>query len=211
MRPLARRRLRRFGALLTLIAVVTAGSSCGIPPDRTARSLSADEVPYGLLDQGPPITSPPATAPAAGQVNVAVYFLRGERLQPARRAVPDPPTPARVINALLAGPTDDEAVGGMRTAINPATQATISRATVDVVAVDLTPDFAAVPGIEQRLALAQIVFTATAMGGVSGVRFSLAGAPIAVPLPDGTATAAPVGRDAFATLAPAEPEPNGPA
>ena len=195
-------------ALVTLVAL---GTGCGIQPDTRPRSLAADEVPYGLLDEGPPLPSPSTSVPPVDQVNVAVYFLLGERLQPAPRALPDPPTPGRVVNTLLEGPTDEEAVSGLRTAINPTTQASVTRPTPEIVAVDLTPDFAAVPGLEQRLAIAQIVFTATGIKGVVGVRFSVGGAPIGVPLPDGTVTAEPVDRSAFPVLAPAEPAPNGPA
>lgn len=203
------KRLATFAVLALVLAVL--GSACGIQPDTSPRSLAADEVPYGLLDEGPPIPSPSTSVPEVDRVNVAVYFLLGERLQPAARALPDPPSAARVLNTLLSGPTDEEAVSGLRTAINPTTQATVSRPANDIVAVDLTPDFTAVPGLEQRLAIAQIVFTATGVDGVSAVSFSIGGAPIGIPLPDGTVTAEPVTRDAFPNLAPSETNPNGPA
>jgi len=205
--------MTRFARLALAVVAVTATlvtTACGIRPDDEPRALAAEAVPYGLLDAGP-VVAPSTTLPEVDRVNVAVYFLVGERLQPTARAVVDPPTPSKVINALLAGPTDEEAVSGMRTAINPTAQATVTRPGPEVVAVDLTPDFAAVPTLEQRLALAQIVFTATGVEGITGVRFSLAGAPIAVPLPDGTVTADPVNRDAFPSLAPQEAVPNGPA
>lgn len=203
------KRLATFAVLALVLAVL--GSACGIQPDTSPRSLAADEVPYGLLDEGPPIPSPSTSVPEVDRVNVAVYFLLGERLQPAARALPDPPSAARVLNTLLSGPTDEEAVSGLRTAINPTTQATVTRPAPDIVAVDLTADFTAVPGLEQRLAIAQIVFTATGVDGVSAVSFSIGGAPIGIPLPDGTVTAEPVTRDAFPNLAPSETNPNGPA
>jgi hypothetical protein len=204
--------MRRLAFLVALAVVLAAvASACGIQADTTPRSLAADEVPYGLLDEGPPIPSPSTSVPEVDRVNVAVYFLLGERLQPAPRTLPDPPSAARVLNSLLSGPTDEEAVSGLRTAINPTTQATVTRPAPDIIAVDLTPDFTAVPGLEQRLAIAQIVFTATGVEGVSAVRFSIGGASIGIPLPDGTVTAEPVTRDAFPNLAPSEPNPNGPA
>jgi hypothetical protein len=182
------------------LAVMTAG--CGVRPDHTARTLAADQVPYGLLDQAP-VGAPPVTAPVAvAKVNVAVYFLTGERLQPAPRSVAEPATPLRAVNALLDGPNEEEAVAGLRTAINPATEAVVTRPAPELVAVDLSTAFAAVPTQEQRLALAQIVFTVTGLPGVKGVRFTLAGAPVEVPLPDGTLTSSPVGRNAFANVAP---------
>ena len=77
--------------------------------------------------------------------------------------------------------------------------------------VALGVQFAAAPAPAQLLAIAQIVFTATGVEGVVGVRFSIGGAPIGIPLPDGTVTAEPVSRDAFPNLAPSEATPNGPA
>ncbi|HVM08985.1 MAG TPA: GerMN domain-containing protein [Acidimicrobiales bacterium] len=204
------RLLSLFG-LLTI--AVVAGPGCGVQPDDRPRPLAVEDVPYGLLDEGPPLPQPGApSTPSVDRVNVAVYYLVGERLHPAPRAVPDPPTPIRVINALLEGPTDEEAVNGVRTAINPTTQATVSRPAPDIVNVDLTSDVAAVPTLELRLAIGQIVFTMTGIEGVQGVKFTVGGASVAVPLPDGTVTSDPVNRDDFPAIAPLPPTPaNGPA
>ena len=196
---------RRLAASLGTVAclLVVVASACGVQPDSEPRDLAADEVPYGLLDEGAPIAEPSSTtAPSIARVNVAVYFLNGERLYPAPRAVTDPPIAGRVLSQLIAGPTDDEAVTGLRSAINPLTQASVTRPSPETLVVDLTPEFAAVPISEQRLALAQIVYTATGLDGVQGVRFTVGGAPAAVPLPDGTVTSEPVTRDAFSALAP---------
>jgi len=190
-----------------LAAVVTLGlglAGCGVRSDPSPRSLAADDVPYGLMEEAP-VTAPPPTTPTVSQVNVAVYFLSGDRLQPAPRSVPNPATPGRAINALLGGPTDDEAVAGLRTAVHPSTEVDVGRPSDAVVPVDLSAAFAAVQSQEQRLALAQIVFTATGFPGVTGVRFTLADAPVEIPLPDGTLTSEPVGRAAFPALAPPVP------
>lgn len=188
--------------VIGLAAAGAATSACGVPPDENARSLAVEEVPYGLLDEAPVGAPTATTQPPVAKVNVTVYFLAGEHLQPVPRAVPEPATPLRAVNALLEGPSEDEAVTGVRTAINPSTEATVTRPSPELVAVDLSSSFAAVPTQEQRFALAQIVFTATGLPGVTGVRFTLAGAPVEVPLPDGTLTSAPVGRNAFASMAP---------
>lgn len=195
---------RRAVAANTLAALALALvlGSCGVQPEAGPRVLAADEVPYGLLDGTVVATPTSSTVPAVDRVNVAVYFLQGERLQPAPRAVIEPPTASRVLNALINGPTDEEAVSGLRSAINPTTQASVTRASPEILVVDLTPDFAAVPAFEQRLAIGQIVFTATGLEGVQGVRFTIGGAPVAIPLPDGTVTSEPVNRDAFPAIAP---------
>ena len=190
---------------VTGLAGLVLSAACGIPADERARALAAEEVPYGLLDEAP-VAAPPATVqPPAAKVNVSVYFLAGDHLQPVARAVSAPATPLRAVNALLGGPTECEAATGLRTAINPSTEATVTRSSPELVVVDLSTSFAAVPTQEQRLALAQIVFTATGVTGVTGVRFTLAGAPVEVPLPDGTLTSSPVDRDAFANVAPIVP------
>ncbi|HEX7167842.1 MAG TPA: GerMN domain-containing protein [Acidimicrobiales bacterium] len=202
----------RLAAALPLVAALIAGvAACGVQEDDRPRGLAADEVPYGLLDDAPANVSTSTTAPAVQRVNVAVYFLVGDRLEPVPRTVADPPTVARTLNALLEGPTEEEAVSGLRTAINPSTEISASRASPDVVIVDLSSAFTDVPTQEQRIALAQLVFTATGIAGINGVRFTLAGAPVGVPLPDGTVTSEPVGRDAFPNLVPPQPPAPNPA
>lgn len=190
-----------IASLVLALGLGLALGACGIPADERARTLAAEEVPYGLLDEAP-ADAPTTTEQQVAKVNVVVYFLAGEHLQPAPRAVAEPATPMRAVTALLGGPTEQEAVNGLRTAINPTTEAAVTRPSPELVVVDLSSAFAAVPTQEQRFALAQIVFTATGLPGVTGVRFTLAGAPVEVPLPDGTLTSSPVGRNAFANLAP---------
>jgi hypothetical protein len=187
--------------LLPLLLAAAAAAACGVPPDEAPRTLATEEVPYGLLEEAP-VGVPATTQPPVAKVNVVVYFLAGDHLKPAPRTVPEPATPSRAVSALLGGPNESEAASGLRTAINPATEATVTRPSPDLVVVDLSSAFAAVPAQEQRLALAQIVYTATGVPGVTGVRFTLGGAPVEVPLPDGTLTSSPVGRAAFANLAP---------
>jgi spore germination protein GerM len=117
------------------------------------------------------------------------------------RQVNAPPSVAKALTALLFGPQEDEAVAGVRSAISP-TAAVQARA-VDAATylVDLSPEFAQGSVNEQVLGLAQIVWTATDIPGVTGGRFTLNGAPIQVPTPVGS-TGEPVGREAFAELAP---------
>ena len=191
---------------VALVVLVLVANACGVPEDDEPRALAADRVPFGLLDEAPSARSTTTTAPEVQRVNTAVYFLVGERLQPSPRAVPDPGTPTRALSALLDGPTDEEAVNGLRTAIHPATEVVVTRPSPDVVAVDLNAAFAAVPTQEQRLALGQIVFTATGVPGVRAVLFTLAGAPVGVPRADGTVTSEPVRRDDFPSIAPLQPQ-----
>lgn len=204
-----RRRSRRAVALLAAACLVVGG--CGIRPDGEPRDLAADDVPYGLLDEAPPAPRAPNPTVAGGSADVAVYFVLGDALSPATRSVARPATPGRVVAALLEGPTDPETASGLRSAIDPATRVTVSSPSPELAVVDLSADFVAAPSAEQRLAIAQIVYTVTAIQGVRGVRFRIGGGPVDVPLPDGTSTSEPVSRDAFPSLAPPETPENDPA
>jgi spore germination protein GerM len=72
------------------------------------------------------------------------------------------------------------------------------------VTVDLSAEFAQGSTSEQLLRIAQIVWTATSLPSVTGVRFTLNGAPIEAPTPTGS-TGNPVGQDAYQEFAPLPP------
>jgi hypothetical protein len=207
----SRRRPDRAVALVLALALalLAAGTgACGVRSDPSPRTLSAGEVPYGLLEEAPPTTLPPRTAsvPAAA---VNVYFVSGDRMYAVTRQVNAPASVPKALTALLFGTIEDEAAVGVRSAISPT--ATVQARAMDPTTylVDLSPEFAQGSVSEQVLGLAQIVWTATEFPGVTGVRFTLNGAPIQVPTPVGS-TGDPVGRDAFAEVAPLPPGINPP-
>lgn len=196
-------------SLLVAVALAAlAGAGCGVQGDGGPRTLSAKDVPYALLEAAPSTTAS-TTVPGATKVGLSIFLVVGDRLHPVPRQVTGPPTVAKALSVLLAGPEEDEVVGGLRSAINPAASLVPSRVDPATVAVDLSTEFVQGPTSEQVLGLAQIVFTVTEIAGVTGVRFSLEGAPIEVPTPAGT-TSGPLGRDAFSDLAPAPPDPGNP-
>lgn len=190
---------------LVLVVVVTAflAAACGVRTESAPRTLSAGEVPYGLLEEAPPTTVAPRV-PSVPTAPVNVYFVRGERMYPVVRQVNAPPSVAKALTALLFGPEEDEATAGVRSAISPT--AAIQARAVDSATflVDLSSEFAQGSVTEQVIGLAQVVWTATDIPGVTGVRFTLNGLPIQVPTPTGS-TGDPVGRDAFAELGPVPP------
>jgi spore germination protein GerM len=77
------------------------------------------------------------------------------------------------------------------------------------VTVDLSPEFAQGSTSEQLLRIAQIVFTATRVPGVTGVRFTLNGTPIQAPTPTGS-TSDPVGQAQYPEFAPLPSTVGGP-
>lgn len=188
--------MRRLVSLL--LAVVLASAGCGVRSDTSARDLSAARVPYGLLDDAPATTTTTAPTPAVPRTDVLVYFIKDDRLIRRVRQVNAPPTVAKSLTSLLFGVQEDDVSVGVRSAIDPT--ASIQARALDPATyqVDLSAEFSKGPSSEQVLALAQIVFTATALPGVTGVRFTLDGVPIEVPTGSGSLTSEPVGKEAFA-------------
>jgi spore germination protein GerM len=95
-----------------------------------------------------------------------------------------------------------EAAAGVRTAISNQTRLLSVRIQSAVATIDLSGDFAAIGGRDQILAVAQLVYTATAAQGVLGVRLSLDGKPVEVPRGDGTLTQDPLNPADYSALAP---------
>lgn len=188
------------GMMLVLVA-----GACGVQSERRPQRISASDIPYGLLEAAPSTTTS-TTSPEVPKVGLSIFLVQDDQLQAVARQVTEPLTVAKVLSTLLSGPTDEEAAAGLRSAINPAASLVPSRPDPATVLVDLSPEFAHGTTAEQVLGLAQIVFSVTEVPGVTGVRFSLAGAPIEVPTATGT-TSSPLGRDAFTNLVPAPPGP----
>lgn len=195
---------RRYTAAALAIAVVVVVAACGVRADNEPRAVASADVPYGLLEAAPS-TSTPARPPRAPSAAVLVYFVRLGRVQATVRNVAAPVTVQKALVELLLGPAEAEAAEGVRSAINPAAGLQAKRLDAATFVIDLSAEFAQGPTSEQVLGLAQIVFTATEVPGVTGVRFTLDGAPVEVPTPSGTLTAGPLGREAFADLGPLPP------
>ncbi|HWJ97478.1 MAG TPA: GerMN domain-containing protein, partial [Acidimicrobiales bacterium] len=68
--------------------------------------------------------------------------------------------------------------------------------------VDLSSSFGDIRSGDQILALGQIVYTLTGQPGIGGVRFTVEGEDVTVPLTDGTLSDDPLSRDDFKAIAP---------
>lgn len=193
-----RRSSRTALALAALVSSVLA--ACGVPTDGRPRALPRGDVPFGLLV---PSTTPP-TVPGAPQPTegVTVFFVSSNRMIAVAREVAAPATLFKSLSALLGGPSGQESGQGFRTAINNGTRMLSLRVQQGVATIDLSGTFVGVSGPEQILAIAQIVFTATADPSVTSVLFALDDKPIEVPRGDGTLTAAGLSRSDFPNLAP---------
>lgn len=186
---------------LFIALVGLALAACGVPTDRVPQSLSQRDVPFNLLASDVVTTS--TTVSSSPTALATIYLVAADRLQPVDRLVPTPPTVEKVVRRLLSGPSDAEARRGLRTAVPAGTTILSAPVASAIATIDLSGAFVRGTGPEQIIALAQIVFTATSLPGVVGVRFTLEGRPTEVPAGDGTLTQAPLGRANFASYGPA--------
>jgi len=201
-----RPRVRRPAAVLTAVLVVTTMAvlvGCGVPSDDKPREISRDAL-------GPPLKDRTLTTAAAGGapgtpthaetgylVHTSDVSDTGdtERLEAVPIDVANPTEQGNlvtlVIERLIALTPDQLGLTGLVNAVPSDTKVRSATVTPDGV---LQLDLANLGNIEsslQRLAVAQLVFTATGIEseGIRSVVFSIDGQPTAVPTETGTATA----------------------
>lgn len=186
--------------MLLAVAVLAVAGGCGVPTDDEAHLADADDVPFGLLEAEPE----DGAVPPAGTTFAEVYLYAEEEgtLAPVIRRVEDR-TLATVLDEVERGPTEGESAAGLRSALTDSRVIIGTDLTATTATVDLAESFSTIRGSEQLVAIAQVVYTATASGDVSQVVFTLEGRPIEVPHGDGSLTGGPVTRDDFRELGPA--------
>jgi spore germination protein GerM len=131
-----------------------------------------------------------------------VYLVRDDRLVAADRVVVGTNVPAEAIRSLLRGPTPDESVAGITTAVPPSTRMLSLDVSDGVATVDLSAEFGTSNGDNQVVAVAQIVFTVTASPYVRAALFSVDGRPIQVPDDTGSLSSVPRSRAEYERLSP---------
>lgn len=168
---------RRASALAIIALLGT--SACGIPVDSRPRDIP---------DLQAVTTVPRRGTPGVQAHNATLYFVassagRTDRLQPIlRRADADP---ASVVRELLKGlgPSDDRS---LRSAIPPDTQLRAASQSPDGTAIiDIDQTFFKAKGAQLVRALAQLVFSVSALDGVGQVRILVNGTAREWPLGDG--------------------------
>ena len=191
------RRLRLVVGACLVAALCTA---CGVPIDSGPTALSKRDVPFGLLaPSAQPTTT--TTGPAPVAVTVQIFLLTpAGKLTPVARDVPFPAPLTNILGALVDGPTNTEAAAGLQNAVPAQTDILGASVAGGVATVNLAGTFGQLVGQAQINSVAQIVFTATALPGVTDVAFELSGQPVSVPTATGAAV--PVANRAqFAPLA----------
>lgn len=189
-----RRRAGVLAVLLLLVAAIVLGA-CGVSSQSKAVRIEPENVPFGLLED-----QPTTTAVAAGK-DVQVYLVSEDRLILVDRSVAADAGLEDLLIQVIAGPTEVEQTLGITTAVPSGSVASVD-ASRGIAEVDLTSSFGDIRSGDQILALGQIVYTLTGQPGIGGVRFTIDGEPVTLPLSDGDQGDDPLSRDDFRPIAP---------
>ena len=184
---------------LVAVALLALVGACGVPVQRepvtvAGVALPSDPMPGDADTEGRP--GEPA------QPVVEVFLVRANRLNVRERQVAVRTLDAAV-RELFEGPTRDDAAAGIRSAIPPGAVLRAARIAGTVATLDVSSPFLDVTGEEQILAVAQVVFTATALEGIEAIRLLVGSEPVEVPRGDGTLAPVPVSPADYPALAPA--------
>lgn len=192
-RPAARRTdrslargLRAPAALLLALAL----TACGVPRGGEPTVIPATDVPYGLASPAP------SEAPGAGTQSMltatGIYLVTPDDVLVASgrdlAAGGQSEQLQELLGELAAGPSAQERAEELSTALPPEIELAVTGTSDGLATVDLTGLVDAPTGGQSRLAVAQIVLTATSLPGIDAVRLTREGEPIDAPLPDGELT-----------------------
>lgn len=183
--------------VVVLVAAIVL-AACGVPDDEP-RAIQGT-VPFRLLERT--VESTTTTQPAGNTTTrVTIYLTDAEgRLVDTRREVSAPASVEKAVEALLGGPSEDEA-DELSTQITQDTQLLGVDGPVDgLVTIDLSRQLLDITGRPQILALAQVVYTATSLATVDRVLFEFEGERAEVPNIDGELTPSPVSRLSYRGL-----------
>jgi spore germination protein GerM len=199
--------LRRRGLLAGAVAVLAIlVAACGIPVDHSPRVLDRRDMPAALTGG-----STSTTQRASGAlVSLHIYLVRNigsdQGMQRVSVEVPEKNTivsqAEAALNALIADqPSSRPSTANLTNAIPSSVRIRGVSLDGNVLELDLSHIDSAVVAGNQKLAIAQMVFTATDLTGINAVSFSNDGQPLQVPLDSAISKAgAPIRRDDYHQL-----------
>ncbi len=170
---------------LALLAV-----ACGIPTDHSPRPIAQGALPAALAPQ----TTTTQEGPAPGADAVRLYLVRNVDSTPRLvgvvvgiRHTTDPTNQVREVMTMLIAeqPSSTGSTRNLTNTIPSAVKILGLKLDGDVLDLDVS-NLDNVESTQQRLAFAQMVFTATDLLGVDAVRFSISGRQAQVPLDTAT-------------------------
>lgn len=183
----------RAGVVAVLAGVATLAAGCGVPTGGAPAAIPSSAVPFGLLSSTPSSAAPSPTTARAGEPRV--YLVGPDKRLVARSRQLSLGTVREeldgLLSALASGPTSSERLGELSTALPPDARLSVARlengaATIDIVgATDPS-------GRWSRLAVGQIVLTATSLPDVRSVLLQRNGNAVEAPLPGGQLTSQPL-------------------
>lgn len=178
-----------------VVALTVGLAACGVQLDDAPRELAVESVPYGLLEPSTTTSTEPRTLTPFQPTSVYLVDNEGFLVE-VRRQLPGEPTVERSLLALLTPPSEAEGDIGLGTAISSTTvlRGPVQGPDQGLVTIDLSSEISDVSPESVRLALAQIVFTATAVPRVDKVLFQVDGQARQVPNGAGESTAEPLTR-----------------
>ncbi len=188
--------MRGRSLLAVIVAALAALAACGVPADDSPRAIGSGRLPPDLLE---PVSTTPTTDPVGGERTVLVYFLDGAVVRSVTREVASR-TPEAALGALVAGVTPEDPPG-LSTAIPDGLRVAQVQRIDNTLVVELSAEIGDIGAQLQQAAFAQIVYTATELSGVEGVRFRVGDRDLPV-LTDAGAKTEPVGRGDFRSLRP---------
>jgi spore germination protein GerM len=200
-------RSRRLGQEGVVVVLALGLAACGIPTAGTPTAINKKDVPFHLLSPSSPSTTG-STVPGAVTVQELIYLVSGatQTLAPATRDIAVPPTLNATVTealvALLQGPTATESDSGLTTYLSSSRTRVSARVSGGIATVDFTTNPIELVGATETLAVAQVVWTATEVSGVTGVLFEIDGQPTPVPTASGATVPGPVDRTFYQPQAP---------
>lgn len=189
----ATKALRTLASLLVLALVASAVSGC---------SRVTTPQPQA------PARRPTPPSPEFTETRVLAYFTRGEKVGVAARFVRVEPTTTALaraaVQALVAGPSDEERQFGLGTAVPQGTRVNGVTIRDKVATVDLSREFASGGGsLSMLLRVAQVVCTLTQFDDIERVTFALDGEKAQAIGGEGVIVDPPVSRADFEEQLPA--------
>ncbi|MEJ5253798.1 MAG: GerMN domain-containing protein [Acidimicrobiales bacterium] len=198
-------------AVALAVAVLAGATTCGIPSDDEPRAIPVEALPSNLSGRQPTTTT---TLDGASAQQETIFLVRtgsasdgtAESLEPVAVSLRNPEPeqlPRLVIERLIATKPEEVGRPGLTNPVPTDTRVLDAKVEAGVLDLDLSSSLANIESALQRLALAQIVFTATDITSlsISSVRFRIDGQPVAVPVEVGTVPAGqPVSRNDYPRL-----------
>lgn len=175
---------------LALVLICSAVGACSLPQEGSVRSIDPAKIPYELnatttsTTLAPPSSTsvdPALAGPEPAVESVSLFFIAGSQVVSISRLLLSPASEIQVLDSLAEGLPPGDLSAGLRTAIPERSrfEVTVERG---LARVELPPLLtSAIPGSEQRLAIAQIVLTLTRRAGIGQVVFTSGDRPQSVP------------------------------